>query len=250
MEMMIYAILSVSGEPIKLKSLLADLKGIDEEDLYIVSYEDICAVVSNVKRANLITDKKNAIEYAEVIEKLAQHFTLLPVRFGSILESGNTLIKMLERNYIGMEKNLEFVKNKLEFGLKIFCDSEKLISELRAKSETGISASGNKTTVTNSVYRQWVNRKLEEHRIEESLLSYIDAVIATLTEQLIELKAVHKFKKMTSSTIIIDGVFLLKKVKKSDLIKVIADLQNLHPRLNFVLTGPWAPYNFVDVSIN
>ena len=48
---------------------------------------------------------------------------------------------------------------------------------------------------------------------------------------------------------IIDAVFLLEKDKKEDCINVVNNLQNKYPSLNLMLTGPWPPYNFVDITI-
>ena len=123
---MIYSILSVKRNPEKLNALLVGMKGISGTDLCAVSFDEITAVVSDAKRADLIADRSNAIEYAAVIENLAQQFTVLPMRYGSIMESADSINKMLERNYHEFQQNLQKVENKYEFGLKIFCDPEKL----------------------------------------------------------------------------------------------------------------------------
>lgn len=250
MEMMIYSILSVKNDPEKLNMLLAGIKGIGGTGLYAVSLDDISVVADDIKRADLIADRSNAIEYARVIETLAQHFTLLPVRFGSVMESADAIEKMLERNYNEIQHNLQHVENKCEFGLKIFCDPEKLKAELNTKSEANI-----KTHVTpapeikNSIYRDWVNKKLKEHRFEEMLLTYVDLVITEITGYLSRLKAVNKFKKMATAANIIDAVFLLNKERKDALVQLVEVLQGKYPGLNFVLTGPWPPYNFVEINI-
>ena len=250
MEMLIYAILSVNKEHEKLRSLLSGMKGILDMEIYAISFADIGVVVSEVKKSSLITDKKNAIEYAGVIEALSQHFTVLPVRFGSILESEDNLRKMLESNYTEIQSNLQKVEHKYEYGLKVFCDSEKIVAELISKSENAVNINENSASIpTQSIYRDWMNKKLKEHRIEESLLGYVDTVIALFTEDLVRLNAVNKIRKMISATLIIDAVFLLEKVHKDALVRIVSDLQNQHPNLNFVLTGPWPPYNFVEISI-
>jgi hypothetical protein len=41
----------------------------------------------------------------------------------------------------------------------------------------------------------------------------------------------------------------LEKDKKEELIKAIKDLQEIYPGMDFVLTGPWPPYNFVETTI-
>lgn len=248
--MMIYAILSVNNETDKLKSLLFGMKGVQNLLIYPVSFADIAVVVSDIKKSGLITDKTNAIEYAGVIESLSHHFTVLPVRFGSILESKTILLKILESNYPEIQNNLQKVEHKYEFGLKVFCDSEKIVADLISKSEKEIRPDENSLSIpTQSIYRDWMNKKLKEHRIEESLLVYVDTVIALLTAELVGLNAVCKIRKMVSATTIIDAVFLLEKEHKKAMVQIVADLQNQHPNLNFVLTGPWPPYNFVEISI-
>ena len=250
MDMMIYSILSVKNNHEKLNTLLIVMKGISGADLYAVSLDEISAVVCDIKRADLIADKTNAIEYAGVIENLAQQFTLLPMRYGSLMGSTDLINKMLGRNYHEFQQNLQKVENKCEFGLKIFCDSEKLKAELRAKSEADTKTPDKPAPeIKNSVYRDWVNKKLKEHRLEELLLTYVDSVIAEITEYLARLNAVNKFKKMATGTTIIDAVFLLDKERKDALIHAVGDLQNQYPGLNFVLTGPWPPYNFVEITI-
>lgn len=248
--MMIYSILLVKNNPEKLSILLTGMKGIAGAGLYAVSLGEISAVASDIKRSDLIADRSNVIEYAGVIEVLTQHFTLLPVRFGSMVESAAAIEKMLERNYNEIQHNLQNVENKFEFGLKIFCDSGKLGAELNIKSEADISPPVNPAPeIKNSMYRDWVNKKLKEHRFEEMLLTYVDLVIAEITGYLARLKAVSKFKKMATTTNIIDAVFLLNKERKDALVQSVEVLQSQYPGLNFVLTGPWPPYNFVEINI-
>jgi hypothetical protein len=95
----------------------------------------------------------------------------------------------------------------------------------------------------------YVNKKLQAHRLEELLLGHVDSVIEVITEQLDLLSARCKFKKMLSETLIIDAVFLLELGKKDLLVHKIKALQTQYPGLNFVLTGPWPPYNFVEITI-
>lgn len=250
MGIMIYSILSVKKNPTKLNALLNGMKGISGVDLHEVAVDEITAIVSHTARANLIVDRSNAVEYAGVIETMAQQFTLLPMRFGSEMDSTDAVNKMLERNYQEIQHNLRQVENKYEFGLKVFCDSEKLRAELVAKSEFDARKSEKPDPeIKNSVFREYVNKKLKEHRLEELMLTYVDSVIAEITEHLTQLNALSKIKKMATTSNIIDAVFLLDKVSKNKLIQAIENLQNQHHGLNFVLTGPWPPYNFVNFTV-
>ncbi|MEI6749950.1 MAG: GvpL/GvpF family gas vesicle protein [Bacteroidota bacterium] len=251
MEKLIYAIVSVNSDPEKLNELLSGMKGIAGSDIYAVPIHEITAVVSDMKRADLITDKSHAIEYASVIEILTKQFTLIPMRFGSFLKSTGAITKMLETNYYEFQQTLQKVEGKFEFGLKVFCDPEILKTELRSKSEVLVQTAANPDPeIKNSVYREYINRKLKEHRLEELMLTYVDKVISDITGTLVRLDAINKFNRMGTPTNIIDAYFLLKKEKKEELIQMFGDMQNQYPALNLILTGPWPPYNFVDITIN
>lgn len=250
MEKIIYALLSVKNKPEKLNALLAGTKGLAGAPLFALSFDDITAIVSHMGRAGLIADKSAALEYAAVIETLSQQFTLLPMRFGSLMESNEAIIHLLEKNHPDMQQNLLQIENKSEFGLKIFCDPEKVLEKLRDQSE---AASRNQpepvTEIKNSASREWVNKKLKEHRLEELLVTYVDSVMDDITGHLDSLKAICKIKKMVTPTTIIDGAFLLDKGLKDELVHAATNLQNKYPTLKFILTGPWPPYNFVNFTV-
>jgi hypothetical protein len=250
MGIMIYSILSIKKDTGKLNTLLEGMKGVMNEKLFTVASDQIIAVVSHTTSAGLIPDRPNAIKYAGVIEILAQQFTLCPMRFGSVMETTDAIGKMLERNKEEIQKNLQHVENKVEYGLKIFCNSEKLCAELKSKPEAVIQLNEKPgSEFKNSIYKEYVNKKLKEHRLEELLLAYVDSVVAQITLKIDRLNAEIKFRKIVKETTIIDAVFLLRKEQEKNLIGIIDDFKNQFPSLNFVLTGPWPPYNFVEITI-
>lgn len=251
MKKLIYALLLDGDDnPDKLHALLTDTKGIFGMHLVSLPVEKITAIVSEIESQSLVADKTTAMEYASVIETLFQHCTLLPMRFGSLMESNDEIRRMVERNHQEILQNLHTVENKYEFGLKIFCDPESVMTELRKRLEASLhlkQISG--AQIINSPSRDWIDKKLKEHRLEESLLTYIDSILEDVTIHLDNLKAERKIKKMVTPSMIIDGVILLDKRLKDVLVKMITDLQGKYPTLNFVLTGPWPPYNFVTLTV-
>jgi len=250
MGIIIYAILSARGDLKNSDSMVSGLTGLSGGSLYPLSYNSATAIVSDINRSDLIANSSSAIAYAGIIETLAQQFTLLPMRFGSVMETTDAVLQMLERNYPEIEKNLLKVENRVEFGLKVFCDSEKLKAELIAKSEAIREPKTPQSPEPQiSVFRDYVNKKLEAHKFEEMLLFHVDSVITGITRHLDQMNAVCKFRKMLSETLIIDAVLLLENKLKDPLIHQIQEFQIQYPGLNFVLTGPWPPYSFVEPTI-
>jgi hypothetical protein len=247
---LIYALLPVNNDQDALNLQLSELKGISGENLYIVSVNEIGAVASDVKAIEAISDRSCVLEYAEVIERLARQFTLLPVRFGSAMKSTDAIVQLLIRNRDEITDNIGKVSGKIEFGLKVFCDADKLSEELKEQSgrDSNVPAiSGGENH--RSVYREYITRKLQVHRQEELLVTYVDSVIDKIKVSLSVFDASCKFKKMTTASNIINTAILVKKEEKDELVIKIENLQTICPGLSFVLTGPWPPYSFVDFTV-
>jgi hypothetical protein len=248
MKTMIYALISFDDQ--NSSPDIQNIKGINGGNLEIISTEKIGAVVCKTDNTDFAVDKIKAIEFAYVIESLSNLFNLLPVRFGSIMESTEAIAGMLERNKTQILHNLLNVTNKSEFGIKVMCDTVALKAELNSKSKPDLSSEETpESENTPSVFRSYVEKKLKEHRIEEMILTYADEVISEITITLESLNTSFKFKKMVSEKTLIDAIFLIDKQLKKDLIQTVTNLQNKYPALSFILTGPWPPYNFVELNL-
>ncbi len=250
MDILIFALVLGRENMGPLNARLEGLKGPAETGLNTLCFREIAAVVGEIPKSGLNTDRDSAIAYAAVIETLVQQFTLLPMRYGSAMESEEAVLGMIGRNYNEILDNLKKVEDKFEFGLKVFCDSVKLRTEMKEKTEAGaLLRPPVIPAVSASVFREYVNKKLMEHRLEEMMVNYVDSIIAEIKVCLSLMNAVTKFRKALSEAILIDAVFLVQRQRKSELLDAIRLLQEKYPGLNLMFTGPWPPYSFVDVTI-
>ena len=244
---LIYAIVSVKHNQSALSTALTKIEGIGGANPYAIFDHDHAAVFHHLATTDSIANTAEALIYANVIEILSRQFTLLPVRFGSVLNSAVEIEQMLERNRLVIQENLAKVENREEFGLKIFCDPATIKEAIQGKSnhptQTPLVES-NGTEI--SKYRQWVSKKLEEHREEEARLQYLDSVITEFKAMVEPMRVLMKVKKMVTATLVADVVMLIDKSKKKELIESVEILQNQHPFLQLVMTGPWPPYSFVE----
>ena len=247
MEKLVYSIVSANQSEDLLKKALEKTAGITGSRLYSVTRGQIGVVFSDIERSGFSATQDTALEYAGVIEELSGEFNLLPVRFGSLMESTDSISSMIEKNYPAIIENLSKVENKLEFGLKVFCVTESIRELFREKAENQPSGSTNQGEP--SVYMDYVRKKLKEHRFEEMILAHVNNVGREITDHLALLNPLHKFKKMPSSSNLIDAVFLLEKTKTESIVEVVKQLQVRYPGFRFVLTGPRPPYSFVDITL-
>lgn len=248
MEKLVYSFVSSKQSEAELNTVLAGIDGIAGARLSAVILQGVAVVFSDIQRASMLAARSIALEYAGVIEALSKTFNLLPVRFGSLMESTDAIKTMMENNFPDIKENLSKVENRLEFGLKVFCITEAIREKFQSRAETVILP-GHEISGEPSVYRNYLEKKLKEHRIEEMILAHVTDIGKEITGQLAKLNPLHKFKKMPSSSNLIDAVFLLDKDRQNSLVDAVRDMQNQYPEFKFVLTGPWPPYSFVDITL-
>ena len=250
MKLLIYSLVLTNDRQQQLNDQLTTMTGFEGANLKSVVLDQISVVVSEIKKTDLAVNQTNAILFAEKIDQLNEHFTLLPMRFGSSKSSIDSISEMLRLNYQEFISNLLKVENKIEFGLKIFYDHKSLLEffklEQESESEKQIDSIAAQKV---SVYKDYINKKLKTHRIEQKLVSFSNDVTTDFVRKISLWNTEIKIKKIVSETIIADVVFLLDKTKKKELVQVINSLQTKYPMLSFVVTGPWPPYNFVDITL-
>ena len=237
----IYAILDTD------KDLGLDLKGLDDSYVYTLTCKDISAAVSDIDKGNLKVNEECAVAYGKIIENMMREYTLLPMRFGTLVKEDREVIAILEKYYDGFIDNLRQIKGKLEYGLKVLLDIKEAGFEINSSSETKDSKSFDRLK-GGSPYKKYLLEKLREHKFEEALMGKVGRIIEDIHNPLKELSSLSKFKKMATKRIILDAAYLVEKKKKDVFIQRFKGLCKRHQKLKFLLTGPWPPYNFASLD--
>jgi len=249
MKKIIYAILSTNQSHTEISDLVNDIKGILDVDIYTLSFNDISIAVSDFTPSNDITNRELAIDFARVIEALSQHLTLLPVRFGTFIKSDEMVHQLLTNHYDSFFRNLQKVENKCEFGLKVLCDYDTFSKKISAKAAVAEEVQPHEYFSTNTIHTNYLLEKIKKNKLEDSLFKHVEQLIEDISGHLIQINPDSKFKKMVTSSILLDAVFLVKKNKKDEFIQAIGSFKQQHDDLQFLLTGSWPPYSFVDIVI-
>ena len=248
MKKIIYAILSTNQSLTEISDLVNGMKGIMDANLYALSFNDISIAVSDFTPSKDITNRELAIDFAGVIEALSQQVTLLPVRFGTFIKTDEIVHQLLVNHYDSFLRNLQKVENKCEFGLKVLCDSETFSTKISAQA-AAVEVQPHEYFSTDTVHTNYLLEKIKINKLEDSLFQYVDQLIEDISQYLTQINPDSKYKKMVTNSILLDAVFLVKKNKKDEFIQAIATFKQQHDDLQFLLTGPWPPYSFVDIVI-
>ena len=241
----IYAILD---SDVKSSDHKPEIMGLDSSPVYFVGFRDISAAVSNVNQDKMKVSSDIAFSYEKIIEDLWMKYNLLPMRFGSVMKNDTNVIEIMKKKYSDFIDNLKKVENKSEFGLKILCD----LNKTDFKTDNTFNLNNYKKLKQldkKSVYRNYLIDKLEQHKSEDSFMKKIDDIIEEIHSPLKKLSYLSNVTKMVTPKIILNATYLVKNEMKDEFIQKIRQIKREKKDLKFLLTGPWPPYNFVNLSI-
>lgn len=238
----LYAIAPLAGDR------TFDVPGIDGCAVYCVSKNGVAAVVSDCARQKIRPERAHLAAHKEVLKRLMQDATVLPIAFGMIAGDVVEVRRMLSRNKSLFQEQLDRVAGNVEMGLRVTWDVPNIFeyfidrhAELR---EARDRLMGNQREV-----RQ--EDKLELGQLFDRLLNDDRAAHhQTLAEALepccteIKSSPARTLKEVVNLNCLVarddpkrleDAVF-----------KAAGQFDNNYA---FDLNGPWAPHNFVEMEL-
>jgi len=237
------------------------------EGLYFVHHKGLYAVVRNVEEsefgqeglkrnmADLEWVKTNATLHESTIEQVMRNTCVIPFKFGTLFNTDDSLKAMLEEYGDEFKAVLGRLENKEEWGVKIYCDIEKLkafsINDepeiLEIENIISLSSPGRAFFLKKKkteLLVQVTNRKINEYGQEtfELLkeLSFEARINKLLPREVTE----------RGDDMVLNSAFLVGKDEVDDFINMVDTLKMHYENKGFFVdcTGPWPPYNFCGLS--
>jgi len=235
--------------------------------VHTIPYRDISAVVSDTPLEAPEPTVEHVLAHEGVIEEAMAKHTVLPLRFGVLFASEARVKEMLAENYPQYKENLARLHGKVELGLKVLWGEEEIRREMERASERGARfreemagraqelkrARGTPAIRGKGYYlqmklekdvaqfEQLVREEMEATREREALRIFKDlrgrAVDACLT-------------RLLDPNMILNAAFLVSRGEIEDFNQRVTELMraNVEKGLEFALSGPWPPYNFVHLE--
>ena len=239
----IYGIIEES-KPMKFSFL-----GVGDAEVYTINHRELAAVVSDTALEEIDPTRKDVRAHTVVQDELLKNCSLLPMGFGMIADSKDDVLKLLEKNYQGLSRELVRLAGKVEVELKVYWDQEAMIKELQGGSE---ELTRLKTKVKNAQSPIEVQRllieagKLVERIVLDWKARYADRVYTVLKGLSIDARLNNPLGVKN----ILNASFLIERARESDFQKEVFKLDSQYQsKVNFKYVGPLAPYNFVNVKL-
>lgn len=224
----LYAIINSGNE------IDSSISGIDGESLYCVYYKGIGAVVSDfIDQLQRVT-QNHILEHERVVEKLMGDFTVLPARFFSVFDKEENIITVLKEHYANFIDNLDRVKGKVEFGLKVIWGGNRIKEHIVKGSNRYIVAAYNRIISPGKSYM-----------LEKAIIEKADEYIESIDAAFFEIATEKRLEKLKSEKLLLSGAYLVEREKVGKFKETFERLRTNSTELKFLFSGPWPPYNFI-----
>lgn len=244
----IYGIIEATEEK------LFNLSGVDTyEEVYVISYQDIAAIVSYSQPVDYTTIHgeqlaRRLLNHQQVIEKIMEFYNILPVKFGTHAANTQEVKEILLRGYTKFKDIFKKIHNKIEMDVvATWSDLNSIVKEIGEGEEIkelkeeiilrheGISVDDQLTAGRR--IKQILDKKAERYsfEIEEALNKYsLD----------------FRRHDLMDDRMIINDAFMIEKIRKDEFERTIDELNNrFGERINFRCVGPLPLYSFYTIEV-
>ncbi len=218
------------------------------ELVYSVSHGDISAIVSKTPVFIFDPTRENALAHEHVIETVMKTNTIIPMSFGTVFRTDDDIREVLKSIYTSLKDVLKQMEGKVEFGLKVTWDRDQVIDELK-RDDDEIHRFHQEITRKHlqSTYlaRMQLGRMIDKALVERSA-EYVREIYDALRSTCVA----SRDNKPIGDKMIMNAAFLIERDRESDFDAAVNRIaKRFGERLNFKYTGPWPPYNFVNIRL-
>jgi gas vesicle protein GvpL/GvpF len=238
----VYCIID-SSEPLRFGPLGI---GGDPSDVYTVHYKNLAAVVSDAPLEVLDSTRENVLAHERVNETVMREHTVIPMSFGTIFKTREDIVELLRSAAEAFGDVLDKMRNKLEFGLKVLWDREQAIREVEAEDE---DISRLKKEISGQKGPTYFARMQYGRLIDAALQARSERYVAEILDQLREVSVASRINKPIGDKMIMNAAFLISRDQETAFDTKVKTIAGRFDRLTFKYTGPWPPYNFVNIRL-
>ncbi|PYS77428.1 MAG: gas vesicle synthesis GvpLGvpF [Acidobacteria bacterium] len=218
------------------------------DEVYTVHHDGLAAVVSNTPIQVYDPTRENVFAHEQVNETVMREFTVLPMAFGVLFRTEDDIMELMRGTYDALRDVLAKMENKVEFGLKVNWDRERVIAELEEESEEIRNLKEQITSrgAGSTYFARMQLGRLIESALTEKSEAYVREIYAGLRDTAVASRA----NKPIGDKMIMNAAFLIERDREAEFDAIVKEIASQYEgKLSFKYTGPWPPYNFVHIRL-
>jgi Gas vesicle synthesis protein GvpL/GvpF len=215
-------------------------------EVYTVLYEDIAAVVSDAPMEVLDATRENVLAHERVNEAVMRYQTVIPMSFGTVFKTRDDIVELLRGAHGAFQDVLTKMENKVEFGLKVLWDRDAMIRQIEHDDE---DIRRLKTEIATQKGSTYFARVQYGRLVDGALQSRSEQYVSEIFEALRDVCVASRANKPIGDKMIMNAAFLVDRDREAAFDARVKNLGAKYDTLTFRYTGPWPPYNFVNIRL-
>jgi Gas vesicle synthesis protein GvpL/GvpF len=220
--------------------------GTQPAEVHTIHYQDIAAVVSNTPMVVQDPTRDNVLAHQRVNETVMQHHTVIPMSFGTVFKTDHDIMELLRSAYDAFTDVLSKMQGKVEFGLKVLWDRDQIIREIEQDEEDIRRLKGEISSQKGSTY---FARMQYGRLIDAALQARSEHYVSEIFQALRDVSVASRSNKPIGDRMIMNAAFLVARDAENAFDLRVKDVGQRYDKLTFKYTGPWPPYNFVNIRL-
>jgi len=227
--------------------------GDETSNVLTLGFKDIAAVVSESPFTvydSLAKEKtvKDLVTHQFVLEKVMESFTVLPMKFGTMVETEDEVIKFLEKGYALLSDELLKMEGKIELDVVARWELPKTLAAIY-RDNPHIQSKQREFALKGSTVA--VEEKVTLGQLVAELLQTKKASSTQLILQTLKVEALDVcLHDVANDEMILNAAFLLEKQNEESFNETVTLLdQRLENSVNFRVVGPLPSYSFSTILL-
>ncbi len=216
------------------------------DEVTTIGTQGVAAVVSNTSMDHYVLSKRNLTVHTQVIEKVMESYTVLPMRFCTVAETADEIIAFLETHARELRNELKTMDGKVEVDIQIIWKDIKQIYEEIVKENKKIrelKVKGARANQQNLIHAgELVATALEEKKAVEGN-RYLRPLKKTAAD--------CKENEPKADEMVAHAAFLIDKGWLKEFDHIVEEVgEEFEERIQIHYVGPMAPSSFVNLQLH
>jgi hypothetical protein len=224
------------------------VEGIEAAPVRLVGRPELGALVSDLD-TDALSAPKAVRAHWRVLEEASQDATVVPARFGMVMESDDAVVtRLLEAHHNALSALLHELAGKVQLSVKGTYDEDRMLREI-VRSTPAVAELNERirTVGAEAAYYdrirlgELVAKEVDHRRVADTV-----AAVARL-EPLAEAVREHEVRQPSAAY---DLAFLVRREAMDDFTKGVAELdREVGDRIELSYIGPSPPYSFAEANL-
>jgi hypothetical protein len=220
--------------------------GPQPSEVHTVIYRDLAAVVSSTPMVVQDPTRENVLSHQRVNETVMREHTVIPMSFGTVFKTSDDIVELLRSAYEAFSDVLNKMRDKFEFGLKVLWDRDQIVRDLEGEDE---DIRRLKAEISNQAGSTYFARMQYGRLVDQALQSKSERLVAEIFDALRDVSVASRSNKPIGDRMIMNAAFLVAREKEHAFDAKVKEIGTRYEKLTFKYTGPWPPYNFVNIRL-